>query len=192
MTLTTPLTISPKPQATALRWKSISSSALLDTMVDVITATVKSQRSESTVFEMKKATFSRSILQSKPKWKDAEYRHAYMESAVHQTIAWQIRINREHRNLTQQELAQSIGTRQSAISRAEDTEYGNHNLGTLIKIAHALDCALVVNFVSYSELAYQSNRLSKNHLIACGFQEELRNDTNLQVNQNDPAAHALC
>ncbi|MDD2711305.1 MAG: helix-turn-helix transcriptional regulator [Simplicispira sp.] len=161
-------------------------------MVDVITATVKSQRSESTVFEMKKATFSRSILQSKPKWKDVEYRHAYMESAVHQTIAWQIRINREHRNLTQQDLAKSIGTRQSAISRAEDTEYGNHNLGTLIKIAHALDCALVVNFVSYSELAYQSNRLSKNHLIACGFQEELRNDTNLQVNQNDPAAHALC
>lgn len=161
-------------------------------MVDAITATVKSQRSESTVFEMKKATFSRSILQSKPKWKDAEYRHSYMESAVYQTIAWQIRINREHRNITQQELAQSIGTHQSAISRAEDTEYGNHNLGTLIKIAHALDCALVVNFVSYSELAYQSNRLSKNHLIACGFQEELRNDTNLQVNQNDPAAHALC
>lgn len=160
-------------------------------MVDAITATVKSQLSESTVFEMKKSASSRSILESKPKWKDAEYRHAYMESAVHQTIAWQIRINREHRNLTQQQLAQSIGTRQSAVSRAEDTEYGNHNLRTLIKIAHALDCALVVNFVSYSELVYQSNRLSKSHLIACSFEEEQRSDTTIQANTNDPTAHAL-
>src|SRR5690554_2415184 len=87
-----------------------------------------------------------SSLSSKPEWVDAEYRQAYAEAAIEQGIAWQIRANREARNLSQTELAKKIGTRQSAVSRLEDPEHGGHTIPTLLKLAHAFDCALSVKF----------------------------------------------
>lgn len=132
---------------------------------------VKKHQLEAVTFDVTHKPI-KSILESKPKWRDAEYRQEYMECATHQTIAWQIKINREKRSLTQANLAKLIGTTQSGISRAEDIEYGKHNLATLLKIANAFDCALMVNFVSYSELAYQSHKLSEDDLYASAYSEE--------------------
>ncbi|WP_297922117.1 helix-turn-helix transcriptional regulator [Metallibacterium sp.] len=110
---------------------------------------------------------------AKAKWKDKEYRQAYAEAAVEQGIAWQVRINRERRGLTQKQLADTIGTRQSSISRMEDPEYGAHSLQQLVKVAHSFDCALIVKFASYSTLARESRSLSEDHLYAQSFSEEI-------------------
>lgn len=46
---------------------------------------------------------------------------------------------REQAGLTQQQLAERIGSRQSVIARLEDADYSGHSLTMLAKIAHALD-----------------------------------------------------
>src|SRR4051812_4677664 len=51
---------------------------------------------------------------------DSDYREAWMESHVANMIAWQIRINREERGMSQLDLAEAMGTGQSAISKLED------------------------------------------------------------------------
>lgn len=111
-------------------------------------------------------------LMRKNKWHDQEYRQGYVEAAVEQGVAWQIRANREARDMTQTHLAKQLNTHQSAISRLEDPTYGNASLDTLVQIAHAFDCALSVKFVSFSELAAGSERLSDSALIAQSFAHE--------------------
>ncbi len=112
------------------------------------------------------------FLASRPQWQDVEYREAYAEAAVEQGIAWQVRINRERRGLTQSDLAARIETQQSAVSRMEDPEYGAHSLQQLVKVAHAFDCALLVKFVSYTVLARESECLSPDQLFAPSYTEE--------------------
>lgn len=53
---------------------------------------------------------------------------------------------REHRGLTQKELAKLCGMKQSAISRLEDPNYEGHSFVTLSKIAKALDAKIDVLF----------------------------------------------
>lgn len=122
------------------------------------------------------ATDRASALSSKPEWSDAEYRHAYAEAAVEQGVAWQIRVNREARGLSQRELAARIGTHQSAVSRLEDPEHGRHTIPTLLKIAKAFDCALLIKLVPYSYLAWESEHLSPADLYAAPYSEELHSD----------------
>ena len=115
-----------------------------------------------------------SVLQRFPKWTDPEYRHAYVEAAIEQGLAWQIRTNRKSRGLSQEQLAQQIGTHQSAISRLEDPSYGSHSIETLLTLASAFDCALSVRFVPFSTLAFESLDLTPSALAAESFDVEWR------------------
>jgi len=112
-------------------------------------------------------------LKRKTSWRDREYREAYADAAVEQGVAWQVKINREGRSLTQKELARYVGTKQSAISRIEDPEYGSYSIPMLQKIAHAFDCALIVKFAPYSVLARESVSLSPHQLFAKSYDEEM-------------------
>lgn len=96
-----------------------------------------------------------------------------MEAAIEQGVAWQIRLNREMRGMTQEKLAEAIGSGQSAISRLEDPSYGAQSLESLVKVANAFDCALSVKFVSYSQLAYDSECLSPAAQYAASYYEEV-------------------
>lgn len=118
--------------------------------------------------------FARSQLapQAPAEWFDPEYRRAYMQAAIEQGVAWQIRVNREERRWTQRDLADRLSTRQSAVSRLENPQAPGITLTTLIKVAHAFDCALVVKFVPYSELARDAEDMSPNRLYAASFQDE--------------------
>ncbi len=101
-----------------------------------------------------------------PDWlSDPEDRRGYLESCIEQDIAWQIRLNREARDLTQAELAASVGTRQSSIARAEDPSYGKHSIAMLTKIAHAFGCALLLRFVSYREFLDRISDTSPESLV---------------------------
>ena len=100
---------------------------------------------------------------------DDELRADYMEASLEQDIAWQVRINREARGLSQVDLANLIGTHQSAISRAEDPAYGKLSIGTLTKIAHAFECALLLRFVSYEDFAHRVGALGEEALYVKPF-----------------------
>ena len=116
---------------------------------------------------------AKELLESKPKWKSKAYREAYADTAVDQGIAWQVRINRELRGLSQKQLAERLGTRQSAVSRIEDPLYGKHSLPQLKKLAHAFGCALIVKLAPYSTLVRESASLTEKHLYAPSFDEEM-------------------
>lgn len=113
-------------------------------------------------------------LSLKPQWSDREYREAYLEASIEQGVAWQIRINRQKRNLTQKDLAKALNTRQSAISRLEDPEHGAYNLKTLIDIANAFDCALSIKYIPYSMLAAESYKLSEGDQFAPPYSTEIQ------------------
>lgn len=102
-------------------------------------------------------------------WQDAEYRHAAMEASIEAMVAWQVRVNREERGMTQAELASAMGTGQSAISKLEDPEGGDVQLSTLVRAAHAFDCALLVRFVDYTEFAAQTADVRPERLYAEPF-----------------------
>lgn len=106
-------------------------------------------------------------------WRDKAYRDAYMKEAVDQGIAWQIKINRERRGLSQKQLAATLKTQQSAISRLEDPNYGAHSLDTLKEVARAFDCALLLKLVPYSALAEDIDHLSPDDQFAAPFTDEV-------------------
>jgi len=112
-------------------------------------------------------------LSLKPQWTDREYREAYLEASIEQGIAWQIRINRQKRDLTQRDLANTLNTKQSAISRLEDPEHGAYNLKTLVEIAKAFDCALSIKYIPYSRLAEESYLLSQEDQFALPYSAEV-------------------
>lgn len=105
-------------------------------------------------------------------WGDVETRQAYMEAALEQDIAWQIKLTRQSRGMSQTQLAKAIGSRQSAISRMEDPTYGKYSLPTLAKIAHAFDCALQLRLTSFSKFAEIVKNTAPESLIPASFENE--------------------
>lgn len=114
------------------------------------------------------------LLQSKDEWADREYRACYAEAAVEQGVAFQIQVNRKLRGRSQKDLADRIGTKQNAVSRLEDPEYGAHSMRMLMKVAAAFYVALVVKLASFSTLARESESLSEGHLYAASYDDEMR------------------
>lgn len=78
-----------------------------------------------------------------------EYRAQQAALAACREIAWLVIKFRMDKGLSQQELADLVGTSNSQISRIES---GRHrtNLDTLTRIAHALDLRLVLGFEASS------------------------------------------
>lgn len=71
-------------------------------------------------------------------------------------IAFQIRDLRQKARLTQKQLAQLVGTKQSNIARIENADYTRYTLTTLEKVAKALKAKLEVKIVpiTHGEVAY--------------------------------------
>jgi len=86
------------------------------------------------------------------KFKNREFREAFVQQNVFSSIAHQIQINRLERNWSQKDLAERLGTSQSAISRYEDSSYGKYSLDTLFRIASAFDIGIQIRFVSWTKV----------------------------------------
>lgn len=78
---------------------------------------------------------------------DPEMEDMIKESSLNAELAQMIYRARTQAGLTQQQLAERIGTKQSVIARLEDAEYNGHSLSMLQKIASALNQRLEVNLV---------------------------------------------
>ena len=69
---------------------------------------------------------------------------------------------RKKAGLTQQELADKIGTKKSSISRLEDANYGGHSISMLLKIAIAVDSRLEIKFVDIKKSRKKTTRKKVN------------------------------
>jgi ribosome-binding protein aMBF1 (putative translation factor) len=77
---------------------------------------------------------------------DPELEREVREEKFHAQIARQVYELRQGAGLTQAELAERIGTKQSVISRIEDSDYEGHSLAILLRIAFALKKELRMTF----------------------------------------------
>lgn len=66
-------------------------------------------------------------------------------------IAFQIHDLREQAGLTQKQLAELVGTKQSNIARIEDADYTGYTLKTLEKVTKALKARLEIKIVPQSQ-----------------------------------------
>jgi ribosome-binding protein aMBF1 (putative translation factor) len=87
----------------------------------------------------------------KAEWPDTPARRRGYEKAGRSIrLAMEIHALREKRGLSQRELAERLGTTQSAIARLEAGNV-SPSLPTLDKVAAALDVELIVSFVDLSD-----------------------------------------
>ena len=78
--------------------------------------------------------------------KNPEYTNIHEELALFRELVLQIVQFRCEQGLSQEELAQRIGTSRSTIARIESLDYGRMSLTTLRRIADALGLVLNISF----------------------------------------------
>ena len=83
---------------------------------------------------------------------DAQREEQYEEIALNAEIARKIYALRTKAGLTQQQLADRVGTSKSAICRLEDADYDGHSLTMLKRIAGALDKRVEIRFLPAKRL----------------------------------------
>ncbi len=83
---------------------------------------------------------------------DAKREEEYEEEVINAEIARKIHDLRTKAGLTQQELADRVGTSKSAICRLEDADYEGHSLSMLKRIAEALDKRVEIRFLPAKKL----------------------------------------
>ncbi len=101
-----------------------------------------------------------------------EYRDAFVEGHIRTGAAYQIRALRNARHWSQEELGERGDMSQSGIARLENPDYGKFSLTTLLKFASAFDVALLVQFVSFSELLDRTRDLSPEGLNAPSYADD--------------------
>ena len=105
-------------------------------------------------------------------FREKEYRDAFVASRLATGIAFKLRATRERRTLTQAQLAELSGLRQSVISRFENLTYENYSLNFLKKLCAALDVALIVDIVPFSEVVDRVLRLSPDDMAVQSFDDD--------------------
>lgn len=83
---------------------------------------------------------------------DAKREEEYEEEVINAEIARKIHALRTKAALTQQELADRVGTSKSAICRLENADYEGHSLSMLKRIAEALDNRVEIRFLPAKRL----------------------------------------
>jgi transcriptional regulator with XRE-family HTH domain len=81
---------------------------------------------------------------------DSEMKAALERETINAEIAFTIALLRSQAGLTQKDLAERVGTTQSAISRLEDASYEGHSLTMLNRVAGALGHKLRINLEAES------------------------------------------
>lgn len=77
---------------------------------------------------------------------DADYQQMLAEERAQAAAARAIYTARKAAGLTQQELAERVGTTQSVIARLEDSDYEGHSLALLERIAAAIGAHVEIRF----------------------------------------------
>jgi transcriptional regulator with XRE-family HTH domain len=108
----------------------------------------------------------------KEEFLDPEYRYAYAEDFLNTSVAIQIKVLREHRDMTQEELADKIGTKQAGVSRLENVNYSAWKTETLRNIAKALGVRLKITFETFGTLLDEAAQFSREALSRPDFEHD--------------------
>ena len=106
------------------------------------------------------------------KLRDPDYRHAYADEALNTFLASQIKVLRKQRKLRQANLAATLGTKQSAVSRLESADYDGWTITTLKKLAEAFDLRLRVSFEPFGTLWQDMSQCTEEHLQRPVFEKD--------------------
>ena len=105
-------------------------------------------------------------------FREKDYRRAYVESFSNTSIAAQIKANREKRGLSQSDLADLAGMKQSRISALENVNYSSWSIRTLRRLAEAFDLVLVVRFESFGGVLNDIVDFKRETLERPSFEED--------------------
>jgi len=109
--------------------------------------------------EDKKTNFDRYL---ERKLQDPGFRARFEAADRAWDIALQLVALRQARGLTQNQVAELLGTKQQAIARLEDPTYTGHSLSMVRRYVEALGASLDVTIVPIEDMgAYASRRGSK-------------------------------
>lgn len=101
------------------------------------------------------------------KLRDPEFRQRFEADDRAWDIALQLAALRRSRGLTQQQVAEQLGTKQQAIARMEDPAYTGHSLTMVKKYAEALGAIVDVTVIPAERSRdYERQRRSKPLLAA--------------------------
>src|SRR5665213_1501331 len=84
--------------------------------------------------------------------RDPEMRRHFVAEEILSRLPMKIRALRTAQRLSQRELADRMGKKQTWVSKLEDPNYASFSLKTLLDVARALDVGLDVDFVAFSRL----------------------------------------
>ncbi len=84
--------------------------------------------------------------------RDPEFAREYAEAKEEWSLAIRLARLRRERGLTQEQLAEMVGTRQQNIARIEDPDYSGHSLSLLRRVARALGMVVHVEFIPAEEV----------------------------------------
>lgn len=103
---------------------------------------------------------------------DPAFRRAFVSSRIAQTTSTQIRVMRQKREMSQQDLAKELDTSQNAIYRLENPKAHKPNISTLEKIAAFFGVGLVVRFAPLSEIVDWTLDMSPASLDVPAFDQD--------------------
>lgn len=86
------------------------------------------------------------------KFRDKDYRDAFIAEHIYSRLPLKIRALRETRGLSQKTLGERVGMAQTWVSKLEDPNYGKLTLSTLLRLASAFDVGLEIDFVPFSKV----------------------------------------
>lgn len=112
------------------------------------------------------------VLERLKELKDEESRYAYADAVTNAFLAGQIKALQEERDLTQEQLAALIGTKQSGISRWLNTGFSTCKIETLRKFAKAYGVRLRISFEDFGSLPDDLRRFDAKHLAPPRFEED--------------------
>ncbi len=107
---------------------------------------------------------------------DKEYRDAWVDESVKTVLPFQIRAIRAKRRWSQAKLGKMAGMKPHSVSRLESDHRHSPNISTLLRLAHAFDCALLVKFVPFSKMAEEFADVSDESLAVIDFDAERPRD----------------
>src|SRR5208337_1225341 len=110
--------------------------------------------------ERKKTTDALAIL-DRMAGDSPELRRLTEEARINAAVAQLIYAARMKAGLSQAQLAERIGTKQSVISRLEDADYEGHSLTMLQRLATALGQCLEIRFLPPAQLGRETTGGSK-------------------------------
>src|SRR3984957_12543788 len=101
-----------------------------------------------------------------------EARYVYVDTVANAFIAAQIKALREDRGLTQADLADLTGTKQSGISRLQRADYSAWKVETLRKLARAFGVRLRIRFEEFGTITDDIAGFNEGNLVPRKFSED--------------------